>query len=251
MKHRTSCMSLQARKELLEQIRKRYCESYRKEKSKVLDGFIAATGYERKYAIQLFGKTKPQVSRKVHRKCSYGPEVCQALLTVWKAANCICSKRLVPFLPELVRTLEHYGHLSLSPEIRLQLLRISPSTMDRLLMSHRQEQHRSISTTKRGSLLKKQIRVRTFADWNGVVPGFVEADLVAHCGTKTEGAFLNTLVLTDISSGWTEFAPLISKGEAQVIEALKALQNLLPFSLLGLDTDNGSEFINYELQKIL
>lgn len=242
-------MSLEARKELLAQIRKRYRESCWKEKGKILDGFIAATDYERKYAIRLLGKIKAHVCRKVHRRCSYGPEVLQALLTVWKAANCICSKRLVPFLPELVRTLEHHGHLSLPPEIRLQLLRISPSTIDRLLMSNQQEQRRSISTTKPGSLLKKQIKVRTFADWNDVVPGFVEADLVAHCGTKAEGAFLNTLVLTDISSGWTEFAPLISKGEAPVIEALEALQNLLPFSLLGLDTDNGSEFINYELLK--
>ena len=92
-----------------------------------------------------------------------------------------------------------------------------------------------------------EIKVRTFADWNNVIPGFVEADLVAHCGPRAVGAFLNTLVLTDISSGWTEFASLISKGEAPVIEGLEALQILIPFPLLGLDTDNGSEFINYEL----
>ena len=240
-------MSLQLRKELLEQVRKRYRESCWKEKSKVLDGFIAATGYERKYAISLLGKIKTPVSKKIHRKPVYGPEVCQALLAVWKAANYICSKRLVPFLPELLRKLEDYGHLSLPPEVRFKLLHISASTMDRLLSSNRQEQHRGISTTKPGSLLKKQIKVRTFADWNNVIPGFMEADLVAHCGTKADGAFLNTLVLTDISSGWTEFASLISKGEAPVIEALEALQILLPFALLGVDTDNGSEFINYEL----
>ncbi len=119
--------------------------------------------------------------------------------------------------------------------------------MDRLLLSNRQEQSRAISTTKPGSLLKKQIKVRTFADWNNVIPGFMEADLVAHCGPRADGPFLNRLVLTDISSEWTEFASLISKGEAPVIEGLEALQILIPFPLLGLDTDNGSEFINYEL----
>ncbi len=242
-------ISLKARKELLAQIRKRYRESCWKEKGKILDGFIAATGYERKYAIGLFGKTKAPASKKARRKCSYGQEVYQALLTVWKAANCICSKRLAPFLPELVRILEKHEHLSLPSAVRLQLLSISPATMDRLLLPDRQEQHRGISTTKPGSLLKKQIKVRTFAGWNDVVPGFIEADLVAHCGTSVGGAFLNTLVMTDIASGWTEFAPLIRKGEAQVIEALEALQKLLPFILLGLDTDNGSEFINYGLLK--
>ena len=95
--------------------------------------------------------------------------------------------------------------------------------------------------------LKHQIKVRTFADWNDVIPGFLEGDLVAHCGETTSGAYLNTLVLTDIASTWTEFFPLLNKGEVEVISALKVAQDVLPFPLLGLDTDNGSEFINYGL----
>ena len=98
-------------------------------------------------------------------------------------------------------------------------------------------------------MIKKQIQVRTFADWNNASPGFVEADLVAHCGGRVDGSFLNTLVLTDIASAWTEFLPLLRKSEEDVVGALKVAQKLLPFSLLGLDTDNGSEFINYKLLK--
>lgn len=107
--------------------------------------------------------------------------------------------------------------------------------------------YRELYITYGNSLLKKQIAVRTFADWDEIVPGFMEIDLVAHCGETVSGSFLNTLVVTDIVSGWTEMIPLMCKGEAQVIEALKIVQKILPFSLLGMDVDNGSEFINYGL----
>lgn len=242
-------MSLQARQELLEQVRKRYHSANRIEKGKILDGFIAATAYPRKYVIGMLGKTKTKLIKKIPKKRDYSTEVSQALLTIWNATNNICSKRLVPFLPDFIEVLERYGHLSLPPEVKIKLLSISPATVDRLLKPIRQQHRGGISTTKSGSLLKNQIKVRTFADWDNVVPGFLEADLVAHCGDRTDGAYLNTFVLTDIASGWTEFLPLIHKSEANVIEALGTLQELLPFILLGLDTDNGSEFINYGLLK--
>jgi hypothetical protein len=171
----------------------------------------------------------------------------QALLTLWHSANRICSKRLVPFIPELIIVLEKFGHLSLPSEVRNRLLTISPATADRLLATERKCDIKNISTTRPGSLIKRQIKIRTFADWNNIVPGFLEGDLVAHCGDRVDGLFLNTLVLTDIASTWTEFFPLLHKSEANVIEALKVAQHTLPFTLLGLDTDNGSEFINYGL----
>lgn len=148
---------------------------------------------------------------------------------------------------DLLTALERFGHLSISMEVRNRLLTISTSTVDRLLETKRQENSKGICTTRPGSLLKKQIKIRTFADWDDVVPGFLEGDLVAHCGDQIGGAFLNTLVLTDIASTWTEFFPLLRKSEADVIAALKVAQQILPFSLIGLDTDNGSEFINYTL----
>ena len=244
-----SKMSLQARKELISSVKVKYKKACWKAKSKILNGFIAATSYQRKYAICLLNAPDFKDSGKQQRGRTpkYDKAVQEALLIAWRATNQICSKRLVPFLPELVRVLQRHGHLSLTDLVRERLLSISTSTVDRLLMTQRQKQGHGISTTKSGSLLKQQIKIRTFADWNDVVPGFLEGDLVAHCGGRTDGSFLNTLVLTDIASGWTEFLPLLMKSSANVIKGINIVLDLLPFPILGVDTDNGSEFINYEL----
>jgi Integrase core domain len=117
---------------------------------------------------------------------------------------------------------------------------------DRILRPYRKQERRGISTTRSGTLLKKQIPVRTFQDWNEAKPGFMEADLVAHCGTHADGSYLYTLTLTDIATGWTECLPLLNRGQEAVVAALKRAQHLLPFPLLGIDTDNGGEFINVE-----
>ncbi len=166
---------------------------------------------------------------------------------MWTAANQICSKRLVPFLPDFLPALEGSGYLTISKESRSQLLSMSAATVDRLLKPERKRRGGGRSTTKSGTLLKKQIPVRTFAEWNDVVAGFLEADLVAHCGETVEGSFLNTLVLTDIATAWTEFMPVLYKNEANVLEALRFVREQLPFPLKGLDTDNGNEFINNAL----
>jgi len=191
----------------------------------------------------------PQVSQghSVRRSRRYDERVEQALISLWKAANQICAKRLVPFLPELVSSMERHGHLSLPEDVRERLLTISPATADRLLARERSPTQRGQSMTRPGSLLKKQIRVRTFTDWDDLQPGFVEADLVAHCGETTEGSFLHTLVLVDVATGWTECLALLRRSEADVIGALNSVRQRLPVALLGLDTDNGSEFINYEM----
>ena len=171
-----------------------------------------------------------------------------ALAVAWAAANCICGKRLVPFLPELVPVLEQHGHLQLSAEARALLLALSPATADRLLAPLRRDgQTRGLSTTKRGLLLKHQVPIRTFNDWNETLPGFLEIDLVVHCGTSIEGAFLHTLTLTDVATGWTECLALRHRSQHTVIQALDWARPLLPFPILGLDTDNGGEFLNAEL----
>lgn len=126
---------------------------------------------------------------------------------------------------------------------------MSAATADRILKTERKQARKSISITRAGSLLKKQIPIRTFADWSDVTPGFVEADLVAHCGDRANGTFLNTLTITDIASGWTELVPLLRKSAADVQSGLVNIRSVLPFPILGLDTDNGSEFINYELMR--
>jgi hypothetical protein len=239
-------MSFQGKRELLVQVAPRYREASHRQKSPILDEFVAATGYARKYAIRLLTHpVAPPGPIKRPREPRYGPAVQEPLAIAWAAANRICAKRLVPFLPQLVPTLERHGHLVLSDDLRAQLLAISPATADRLLRPLR-ERRRGVSTTKAG-LLKHQVPVRTFAEWDQVRPGFVEADLVAHCGSNASGAFLYTLVLTDIATGWTECLPLLHRGQQAVVQALGHARRLLPFPLLGLDTDNGGEFLNAEL----
>lgn len=241
-------MSYQAKRELLLQIAPRYREASSALKELILDEFVAATGYARTYAIRLLNHpTEQKLTITRPRPPHYGPEVQHALHLAWTAANHICAKRLIPFLPPLVESLERHGHLQLSEECRDQLLSMSPATADRILRPSRKQGAHGISTTRSGTLLKKQIPIRTFQDWNEAKPGFMEADLVAHGGTQAEGSYLYTLTLTDIATGWTECLPLLGRGQEAVIAALKRARQLLPFPLLGIDTDNGGEFINMEL----
>ena len=244
-----SCMSFQAKRELLVQVAPRYREAHHGHKCIILDEFVAATGYARKYAIHLLSRpVSPVVPLRRPRERRYGADVQAALATSWAAANYIGAKRLVPFLPELVPVLERHGHLALEAKLRDQLLRLSPATADRILGHYRrQEGQHGIGTTKHGILLKHQVPVRTFADWNEARPGFTEADLVAHCGYHAEGAFLYSLVVTDVATGWIECLPLLYRTQEAVVQALGRIRRLLPMPLLGLDTDNGTEFMNAEL----
>ncbi len=240
-------MSFRSKQELLQQIAPRYQEATELQKVGILNEFVAATGYARKYAIRRLNHPGvPHVEIERPRPPRYGPEVQEALHLAWLAANRICAKRLVPFLPTLVESLERHGHLQLTSEVRTQLLTISSATADRLLCPYR-VLPRSRSTTRAGTLLKKQIPIRTFHGWNDAQPGFLEIDLVAHCGTLYEGSYLSTLTLTDVATGWTECVPLLHRGQALIIQALDRARQLLPFPMLGLDTDNGGEFINAEL----
>lgn len=244
-------MSINTKKELLTSLQIKYkAAKSRSEKTRILDSLVSAAGYKRKYAISLLNKELINPSSPVKRflpPAKYDQSVKLALITVWYAANQICSKRLKPFLPDFISSLERHSHLSLTDEVRTKLLNISTGTIDSLLKSERIKSGRSVAATRSGSLLKKQIKVRTFADWNDVVPGFFEADLVAHCGGSTNGSFLNTLTLTDIASGWTECLPLLCKNKENVIDGLRTAMEVLQFKVLGIDTDNGSEFINHAL----
>jgi hypothetical protein len=252
-------MSLKARRELLAVTAPRYQTSTKKQKQRMLDEFVAATGYHRQYAIPLLKhyqatKERPappptkQGRSKRGRRPIYTDEVKQALIITWEAACRICSKRLVPFLPVLIPVLEKHGYLNLTQEVRQKLLTVSPATVDRLLCSIRHGRGgKGIGTTQPGGLLKHQIPIRTFTDWNDVRPGFIEADLVAHCGNKAGGPHLHTLVFTDVATGWLEFKPLLFRDQDTTALAIHQLRQQQPFKLLGLDTDNGREFMNYTL----
>ncbi len=172
------------------------------------------------------------------------PDVQHALFLAWRAANRICAKRLIPFLPTLIEALERHEHLHISEECRNQLLSMSAATADRLLRSQGTSGQRGLSTTRAGTLLKQQIPIRTFEEWKETRPGFLEADLVAHCGADIEGGYVYTLTLTDVATGWTECLPLLHRSQEAVLAALRRARTLFPFPILGIDTDNGGEFIN-------
>ena len=223
-------MAKLSRRELISRLKVQYQTATRRAKQKIINDVVAICEYDRKYAIRLLNQppSKPHTAC-LTRKRKYDDNVKQALATLWYAANQICSKRLVPFLPDLIENMENNHHIALIPATRSALITISPATVDRLLKSERRRIGKSVSTTRSGNLLKHQIQVRTFADWNDVVPGFFEADLVAHCGGDTRGSFLNALVLIDISTGWLGFMPLIQELWWFVVFSLieKAVQPLL------------------------
>ena len=241
-------MAKQSRRELISRLRPQYKTATKQERQNIIDDVVAICQFDRKYAIRLLNQPilSSRPKRRLRRR-KYDENVKRALSVLWYAANQICSKRLVPFIPDLIQNLESNGHIVLTRSIRDSLLTISAATVDRLLKPERHRIGKSVSTTRSGNLLKHQIQIRTFADWDDVVPGFFEADLVAHCGGDTRGSFLNTLVLIDISTGWLEFMPLLQKGGGYVVEGLHVAKQLIPFPLLGIDTDNGSEFINHDL----
>lgn len=244
-------VSVATRREMLEAVAPRYCRAARPEKQRILDEFVQTTGYSRKYAIYLLHHVpRERPSRRRRRARKYSPESREALLVLWRAANGICSKRLVPYLPELITVLERCGELRLEAETKALVLQMSPATVDRVLRPARQRQRRrGLGTTKPGTLLKRQIPIRTFADWDVTRPGFLEVDLVAHCGTTTAGEYLHTLVLTDIHTTWTECVALPNRSQETVTAAIAAVRQHLPFAVLGLDSDNGSEFINANLAR--
>ena len=241
-------MSLKSKCELLEVVRPRYLKASKFEKQKILDEFTCATGYHRKHAIRLL-KNQVQVQNHLKRKTItyqtiYRGEVVQALERIWEIYGRICSKRLQPYLPEAIRVLECYQEIKLSSATKALLLKISSASIDRCLRPVRIKSRHGLSTTKPGSLLKKLIAVRTFTEWDAEKPGFLEIDLVTHCGDSTAGQFLCTLTCTDICTGWTDVTGLRHRSQQAVSEALRRMRLRLPFPLLGIDSDNGGEFIN-------
>jgi len=241
-------MSLKSKCELVEVVRPRYLKAGKFDKQKILDEFTFATGYHRKHAIRVL-KNQVQIQNHLKGKTKtykilYRGDVVQALEQIWEIYGHICSKRLQPFLPEAIRALERCHEIELSQDTKALLLKISSASIDRCLRPIRIQSPHGLSTTKPGSLLKSLIPVRTFTAWDEERPGFLEIDLVAHCGNTTEGQFLCTLTCTDLCTGWTDVTGLLHRSQEAVSGAIHLMRQRLPFPLLGIDSDNGSEFIN-------
>ena len=240
----------------------RYQKGSKREKRKILDEFVESTGYHRTYASYLLSRhgRRVVVARKTiivgdirkrvrkKREPVYGAEVVKALKQIWVILDLICGKRLKTALPEVVPKLEKWGELKVDGEVREKLLRMSASTIDRLLADERKKMElKSRSGTKPGTLLKHQVPIRTFSEWDESKPGFVEIDLVSHGGGDERGDFCQTLSATDVCSAWTETEAVQNKAQVWVFEGLTRIRTRLPFALLGIDSDNGSEFINKHL----
>jgi len=230
----------------------------------MLDEFIALTGYRRAYASHILSnhgkRRKGGVNRFVEadirkkvsrgRRKLYGGDVRRQLITIWNIMDFICGKRLKPVLAEVIRKLEQFREITLKEEVREKLFKISPATIDRLLEGERRKQTiKGRSNTKPGTLLKNQIPIRTFSEWDNLRPGFVEIDLVGHDGGNAKGDFAQTLDVTDVCTTWTETEAVRNKAQQWVFDALKDIRQRLPFPLLGIDSDSGGEFINHHLYR--
>jgi hypothetical protein len=263
----------QSKREDMARMQGRYLKASKREKGRLLDEVVAVTGYHRRHAVRVLrhgrfpdpklaaphGRPSPPGAapaagggrRLPGRPRVYSSVVVGALRAAWEASGCLCSARLGPFLPELVPALEAEGELRLAAEDRARLLALSARTIDRRLPLFRLQRDpknwHGLGPPKPGTLLKDQVPIRTYTPWEDQRPGFLEIDLVAHCGTTTEGLYLNTLDATDVATGWTEGVGVWGKSQRAVFAALEAIRQRLPFPLLGLDRDNGSEFLNAHL----
>lgn len=241
-------MTYQSRYELLKAVRERYRKAEREKKSMILDELCKTTGMHRKYLIALLNKPKDALNRQERRPRgpTYNDRVIRALEAVWEAAGHPWSVRLKAMLV-LWKPWIHQEFPHLTDEEEQHLFRISPRQIDRRLRASRQAHKRSLyNRTKPGALLKRHIPVRT-DNWDIDQPGFAEIDLVAHCGPSASGEFIHSLNFTDIETQWVETRAVMGRGETGVVQALDEMRSSLPFALRGIDSDNGSEFINYHL----
>jgi hypothetical protein len=234
-----------ARRELVAAMAERYRQSSRVERGRILDELTAVTAWHRKHAIRaLSGGASKQRSRLAPRRI-YTEHVRDALIVLWEASDRICGKRLRAMIPALLPALERHGRLKLTEVDRALILRISAATIDRMLTEVRIAA-RGGRRRRSGfsSAVRRDVPVRTFNDWNDPPPGFCEVDLVAHGGMSVTGAFIQTLTMVDVATGWTECFPLLVREGSLVVQAIERAQNLFPWSVRGLDFDNDSAFMN-------
>ncbi len=245
-------MTNMGKKELIKAVKPRYLKADKKEKSGILDEFCRNAGYDRKYAIQIFRADNDyrRVAREGRkpRKKKYSSEVLSAAIKIWELLDYPCGARLKPMLAPTLESMLRHKEIYVSKDTKYLLKKISAKTLDRRLKKERQIRRldRNRGTTRHGSLLKSSIPIR-ITDWNTEKAGFMEMDTVAHNGGDPSGEFIYSLDMVEIYSGWSEQYAVLGRGERGVVAAVDEIRNVLPFKLLGLDSDSGSEFVNWHM----
>jgi hypothetical protein len=250
-------MDRQRRRSAMEAARLRYRGLSGSAKRKLLDELQEISGYHRKSLLRFLNRPDDQAAtslegspgepEKPHHLRRYGPEVTEALVPLWEASDRLCGKRLQALLPLLVESLESHGHLRLESGVKESLMAMSSATIDRILAPIRKASRGNgwRRPPRAFSAVRRRVPVRTFKGWEDHHdPGWLEIDLVAHCGGRMEGRFLWTLVATDIATGWSESLPIVMRDGAVVLTALQLIRRQLPFPLRGIDADNDSVFMN-------
>ena len=243
-------MSATSRGEVLAQARARYEKRGKEGRSRLLDEVCALCGYERKYAIKVLGGKRPLVGNGVRRRggspARYGAAEREVIKAIWLRAEQPCGKRLKPTL-ELWLPYHEKRNGALSKALRSRVLKASAATLDRLLAPCRVSLgSRGRCGTRPGTLLRSQIPIRT-EHWDVSGPGFIEADTVAHCGESMAGEFCWSITATDVHTQWTETRAVPNRSQATVGARIAQIEASLPFPILGFDTDNGGEFLNWHL----
>lgn len=261
-------LTMKEKQKITQQISKRYQRARKKEKSKILDEFVEVTGYNRAYASNVLNNWGKKIYRRIGgesvvfvlgkrkrkkrqpRKRYYDEEVEKPLKKIWAISRMLCGKLLKKYIDDNLELLVEYEEISLNNEQKKKLYRISPATIDRLLKKERKRlELKARKGTKPGTLLKSKIPIRTYCEWDENRVGFMEMDLVSHNGGNPAGEFNQTLDCTDVKTGWTETRAVKNKAQVYVFNALKHIREKIPFELLGLDSDNGGEFINDQLHR--
>ncbi|MBI2442556.1 MAG: transposase [Candidatus Levybacteria bacterium] len=241
-------MKKQERLTVVRAFSKEYKRTSKKQKGVLLERLVQTTGYSRKHLMDILSQF-PKAKRIRRKRVSKYLFVIKYLRKLWAISNYACGQRLAPMIPSYLAALRRHKELTVTKEERKLLCSISHATIDRLLKHERKRINlKGRSRTKPGTLLKHQIPIRTFADWNEKQPGFLEIDTVHHCGDSLRGDYVHTLDTTDVFTGWNECRAFMGKSERNTVEALEHIkQNKLPFPMLGIDFDTGGEFVNYHL----
>lgn len=225
-----------------------YIRSRKKGRSEILTGLVEMTGYSRKHLMEILPGALKARRRKVRIQKSRYMTVIKPLRVIWAVSNYACGQRLAPMIPSYLAALRRHRELIVPQEERKLLCKISSSTIDRLLKHDRKRVNiKGKSGTKPGTLLKSQIPIKMWTDWDNTRVGFVEIDSVHHCGASLYGEYVYTLDVVDVATGWNECCAHLGRGEYRTIGALETIRRRLPFALLGIDFDCGGEFVNYHL----